>query len=302
MKNCKPSQRRLPRTFELKDELIVEGITQHSMDDTPIVEPGTTMRLHFKQEILGALPQEDVSWNFQTCAVVGNGGSTLGKGKGMDIDDHDAVIRTNYAPTEGFEDDVGSRTTFDFINLQHTKPFVVGRTRTGGNLPEAARSTLRNSTITLFEVTNPTARYHLYAPLLKRFKPPSPHGKGGGDTSGTRVTVLSPELVAHGYKLWASFMKAAELSTTRAGYKPANYHGKPMSGWFAVVFAMQICKEVDLYGFSPYDRRARIRGERYHYFDDIVGIVAHHSFDFAYEAFRQISYWPCGNSSVVLQA
>ena len=40
-----------------------------------------------------------------------------GAGHGAAIDRHDAVVRTNLAPVEGYEADVGSRTTFDLINL-----------------------------------------------------------------------------------------------------------------------------------------------------------------------------------------
>lgn len=38
-------------------------------------------------------------------------------------DSHDAVVRFNHAPTEGFEEDVGSRTTLRIVNSQVvTKP------------------------------------------------------------------------------------------------------------------------------------------------------------------------------------
>ena len=47
---------------------------------------------------------------------------------------------------------MGSRTTYDVINLQHTKPFVQGRVRMGGTDPEAKRADLRNSSLVLFEV------------------------------------------------------------------------------------------------------------------------------------------------------
>ena len=56
------------------------------------------------------------------------------------------------------EADVGSRTTYDVINLQHTKPFVQGRVRMGGTDPEAKRADLRNSTLVLFEVRAAQAR------------------------------------------------------------------------------------------------------------------------------------------------
>ena len=50
----------------------------------------------------------------------------FGGKKGQEIDAAEAVFRINYAPTKGFERDVGSNTHFDVVNLQHTKPFVQG--------------------------------------------------------------------------------------------------------------------------------------------------------------------------------
>uniref|UniRef100_A0A671RQ57 alpha-N-acetylgalactosaminide alpha-2,6-sialyltransferase n=1 Tax=Sinocyclocheilus anshuiensis TaxID=1608454 RepID=A0A671RQ57_9TELE len=46
------------------------------------------------------------------CAVVGNGGILNGSRKGKEIDEHDYVFRVNGAALKGFENDVGSRTSF----------------------------------------------------------------------------------------------------------------------------------------------------------------------------------------------
>ena len=46
----------------------------------------------------------------KTIAVVGNGPSEIGKGKGAEIDSHDIVIRINNYQTKGFEQDYGSKT------------------------------------------------------------------------------------------------------------------------------------------------------------------------------------------------
>ncbi|GEM_PF-3850838 len=50
-----------------------------------------------------------------SCSVVGNSGNLLGSGYGDQIDANDWVIRINEAPTEGYEQDVGQRTTHHFI-------------------------------------------------------------------------------------------------------------------------------------------------------------------------------------------
>nr|XP_033817740.1 alpha-N-acetylgalactosaminide alpha-2,6-sialyltransferase 2-like [Geotrypetes seraphini] len=46
------------------------------------------------------------------CAVVGNGGILHGSRVGAEIDQHDYVFRVNGAIVEGFEEDVGKRTSF----------------------------------------------------------------------------------------------------------------------------------------------------------------------------------------------
>jgi len=46
-----------------------------------------------------------------SCAVVGNSPLILGQRAGPSIDSHDVVIRFNFAPTCGFERDVGTKTS-----------------------------------------------------------------------------------------------------------------------------------------------------------------------------------------------
>uniref|UniRef100_A0A4W6FG54 Beta-galactoside alpha-2,6-sialyltransferase 2 n=1 Tax=Lates calcarifer TaxID=8187 RepID=A0A4W6FG54_LATCA len=59
--------------------------------------------------------QQDRS-SFKTCAVVTSAGAILRSGLGKEIDTHDAVLRFNAAPTEGYERDVGNKTTIRIIN------------------------------------------------------------------------------------------------------------------------------------------------------------------------------------------
>ncbi|KAG8000563.1 Beta-galactoside alpha-2 [Nibea albiflora] len=56
--------------------------------------------------------------SFRTCAVVTSAGAILRSGLGKEIDTHDAVLRFNAAPTEGYERDVGNKTTIRIINSQ----------------------------------------------------------------------------------------------------------------------------------------------------------------------------------------
>lgn len=60
----------------------------------------------------GLLRQHFHPREFDSCAVVGSSGSLLiGEPRGALIDQHDAVFRVNYAPTRGYEEYVGHKTT-----------------------------------------------------------------------------------------------------------------------------------------------------------------------------------------------
>ncbi|KTG42560.1 hypothetical protein cypCar_00013811 [Cyprinus carpio] len=55
------------------------------------------------------------------CAVVGNSGNLRGAGYGPVIDGHEFIMRMNLAPTVGYEEDAGSRTTHHFMYPESAK-------------------------------------------------------------------------------------------------------------------------------------------------------------------------------------
>ena len=61
---------------------------------------------------------------------------------------------------------------------------------------------------------------------------------------------------------------------------------RPPTGWTAVVAALQVCEQVDVYGFSPYTGAP---GERYHYFDDAAAATATHSFSLAWQILQRLA-------------
>ena len=273
----------------------------------PVESEDEEIIFDFRGDLIEQLPREDEDHNefsFGTCAIVGNSGAILGKRYGTEIDEKDAVWRVNYAPIDGFEKDVGYRTTFDLINQQHTKRFVRGdgeyseEDEDGENndasdqaeeINEADESkpkvflkngrgakhaSKRNSTLMVFEVTSNYARKHLYARLMRQ-------------RTNKGLKIWSPELVVHAQRSWdiLSRLTAQKMGTSKTG--------KAMSGAYAVLLASQICEEVHLYGFSPYKRRDIGQAVPYHYFDEIPAVLKHHSFDLAIEVFKTIRDWPC---------
>lgn len=57
----------------------------------------------------------DLERDAKVC-IVGNSGKLLQSECGADIDDYDVVIRCNHAPTKGYENYVGSKTTLRIVN------------------------------------------------------------------------------------------------------------------------------------------------------------------------------------------
>ncbi|XP_019625571.1 PREDICTED: alpha-N-acetylgalactosaminide alpha-2,6-sialyltransferase 2-like [Branchiostoma belcheri] len=79
------------------------------------------------------------------CAVVGNGGILKGSGKGKEIDGHDFVWRVNAAITEGFEEDVGKRTSFYFHCVNSMKNSVLAARKYGFRHPPQSKDTVYTS-------------------------------------------------------------------------------------------------------------------------------------------------------------
>lgn len=67
------------------------------------------------RKLFEPVPEEDFRVG-ESVAVVGNSGLILDSGLGEEIDGHDTVFRFNAAPTRGYEEDVGSRTTARLLN------------------------------------------------------------------------------------------------------------------------------------------------------------------------------------------
>ncbi|KAI8498325.1 hypothetical protein Bbelb_242690 [Branchiostoma belcheri] len=78
--------------------------------------------IKWREEMLyqAVLPEERMESvvHYNTCAVVGSGHGSRLHTYGREIDGHDAVLRFNCAPTESFEEFVGSRTDIRLINTQ----------------------------------------------------------------------------------------------------------------------------------------------------------------------------------------
>ncbi|KAK3558067.1 hypothetical protein QTP86_007309 [Hemibagrus guttatus] len=163
----------------------------------------------------------------RTCAVVGNSANLIRSHYGAIIDAHTFVFRMNHAPVNGYERDVGLKTT-------HRAMY-----------PESAVD-LDNSThlvlmpfkvldlqwlISAFTKQNITQTYRKVKATVK--------------ANRNKVMIVNPEFMRYVYEKWLK--------------KQGKY---PSTGFIMLMLALHICDEVNVFGFG-----ASSNGRWYHYFD-----------------------------------
>ena len=248
--------------------------------------PGTRgLTFRITKHLYDALPPRDPSWRYKTCAIVGNGGSLLTTRHGKDIDAHDAVLRMNNAPVGNkYLDYVGSKTTFNMINFHWAR-----------EITQRTPVVETDAFLVMYESVLHTLRNQLYPKLLRM--------QAQGQLPVVPV-LTSPDFTVKGYGIWLQLKdvleqrRAAERRTKndkliaegKAAEQlkhPGAYKRKPMSGFFAMLFMLNLCDSVNMYGFSNWrPSRSKIP---YHYFDKVKGTTAVHSFDLSMEVFIEIA-------------
>ena len=188
-----------------------------------------------------------------SCAVVGNSPLLLGQRAGPSIDGHDVVIRFNFAPTRGFEPDVGTKTSVR----------VMGKTWVWSS-QDAGDGEATPSPIIIHRYN--TNDYFTEDLQLNR---------------GYNIATLDHHLSLHGFGLarrvnHVLFKKPgmftrAQLQSLRRFHDIGKRAQAPISSGFSgVLFAMYACSDVSLYGFDLEG------GHPGHYYNDSThGIVAH---------------------------
>ncbi|XP_034456381.1 CMP-N-acetylneuraminate-beta-galactosamide-alpha-2,3-sialyltransferase 1-like [Hippoglossus hippoglossus] len=164
----------------------------------------------------------------RTCAVVGNSGNLKGSQYGSLIDSSKFIFRMNQAPTSGFEEDVGTRTTHHVM------------------YPESAIDLDNNTRLVLIPfktldlqwiisaLTTGTIK-HTYAPVVSRIK-----------ANRDKVLIYNPTFFKYAYDSWLEG------------------HGRyPSTGFLSLLLALHICDEVSVFGFG-----ADQYGNWHHYWED----------------------------------
>ncbi|XP_043120282.1 CMP-N-acetylneuraminate-beta-galactosamide-alpha-2,3-sialyltransferase 2 [Puntigrus tetrazona] len=161
------------------------------------------------------------------CAVVGNSGNLRGAGYGPVIDGHNFIMRMNLAPTVGYEEDAGSRTTHHFM------------------YPESAKNLAANvsfvlvpfKTLDLLWITSALSTGQIrftYAPVKQFLR-----------VDKDKVQIFNPAFFKYIHDRWT------------------HHHGRyPSTGMLVLFFALHVCDEVNVFGFG-----ADSRGNWHHYWE-----------------------------------
>lgn len=191
---------------------------------------------------------------FRSCAVVTSAGAILHSGLGREIDSHDAVLRFNAAPTEGFERDVGNKTTIRVINSQ-----ILDNPKHKFN----TSSLFRNVTLVAWDPAPYAVNLHKWyaSPDYNLFSPYVEHRRLH---PGQPFYVLHPSYV---WQLWDLIQ-----GNTLDNIQP----NPPSSGFIGILLMMALCERVHVYEYIPSMRQTDLCHYHERYYDAACTLGAYH--------------------------
>ncbi|XP_026860496.2 beta-galactoside alpha-2,6-sialyltransferase 2b [Electrophorus electricus] len=203
-------------------------------------------KLGWRQLVPGKPLQQLRDTPYRTCAVVTSAGALLRSSLGKEIDSHDAVLRFNAAPTRGFEDHVGSKTTIRIINSQIL----------ADSYHFASSSLYKNITLLAWDPTSYSANlekwyskpdYDLFPAYVERRR----------SSPSQLFYILHPAFIWH---LWDVLQNNIDEDI-----QP----NPPSSGFIGIIVMLSLCEKVDIYEFIP-SRRHTTLCHYYDYYHDMA--------------------------------
>ena len=179
------------------------------------------------------------------CAIVSNSGSLSGSNLGEEIDSHDIVMRFNNAPTVGFEDDVGIKTSIRLLNSQLLL---------NDNFNISSSYLYRTELKIVWDASDYNLNYKNWFYKSNHFF--NNYEKVVQKFPNETFAVLDPKLI---WKAWDLLQSTTSLSI------PKN---PPTSGFIGIIILMKICSDVDIYEYIPSMRIS----DKCHYYDNHIDI------------------------------
>ena len=203
-----------------------------------------------KRRFRSILPEEDLPM-YESCAVVGSAPDLLAHKDGAEIDSFAAVIRTNSAFTQGFEEYVGTKTTIRIVS----EGYIFWR---GNTAPSYTARDMKGEHVVYLDFPRSSESINQILAEMEDF---SRVGKPLG-----KVHLMSRHLDWFCTIIWNVLIR----SGASQGCGSDCYLGKSMcsSGLIAVALAITKCKAVKLYGYATCpDEMGNYFSLREHYYD-----------------------------------
>ncbi|KAF7659197.1 hypothetical protein LDENG_00001770 [Lucifuga dentata] len=216
------------------------------------------------------LYRRQVQSGFKTCAVVTSAGAILRSGLGKEIDTHNAVLRFNAAPTEGYEKDVGNKTTIRIINSQ-----ILANPKHRFN----TSSLYKNVTLIAWDPAPYTVNLHKWyaSPDYNLFGPYVEHRKLHPDQP---FYILHPSYV---WQLWDVIQ-----GNTQETIQP----NPPSSGFIGILLMMALCEQVHVYEYIPSMRQTDLCHYHERYYDAACTLGAYHPLLYEKSLIQRINVGP----------
>uniref|UniRef100_A0A8C6D270 Beta-galactoside alpha-2,6-sialyltransferase 1 n=1 Tax=Moschus moschiferus TaxID=68415 RepID=A0A8C6D270_MOSMO len=237
-------------------KLSAEALLCHLRDHVNVSMIETTDFPFNTSDWEGYLPQQDIRTKagpWGRCAVVSSAGSLKSSRLGREIDDHDAVLRFNGAPTVKFQQDVGTKTTIRLVNSQLVTTeagFLKDSLYNEGILIVWDPSVYHSDIPKWYR--NPDYSFFNNFKIYRKLHPDQP------------FYILKPQMP---WELWDIIQ---EISSEQIQPNP------PSSGMLGIVIMMSLCDQVDIYEFLPSKRKTDVCYYYQRYFDSACTMGAYH--------------------------
>ncbi|KAM9383720.1 alpha-N-acetylgalactosaminide alpha-2,6-sialyltransferase 5-like [Pholidichthys leucotaenia] len=192
----------------------------------------------------GIMDHKPLKMHCSTCALVTSSGQLTRSNRGEEIDRSDCVIRMNDAPSVGYHQDVGQRTSLRVV--AHSSLQRVLRSR---------EELLSTSQDTVFIFWGPNS-------CMRR------DGKGHVYNNLRLLKQVLPKLKVYVITR-LKMLKFDELFKNETGIDRKRSNSWLSTGWFTMAIALELCDRIKVYGMVPPDfcRSSSHPIVPYHYYE-----------------------------------